>query len=106
MMKKADPNRVFAENQTGPAATVQLEALDDLQKSLFKLSLPVEEYYSDSHPLIDEDAYRVQQRIRFVTGVIFDLQGKQDQVFHNEYDDKGAFLCSRTEHADGTIIDG
>ena len=55
---------------------------------------------------IDDDAYRVQQQIRFMTGVIFDLKGKQDQKFHNEYDEKGALLHSRTAHADGTIIDG
>ena len=41
-----------------------------------------------------------------MTGVIFDLKGKQDQKFHNEYDEKGALLHSRTVYADGTIIDG
>ncbi|QDT92678.1 hypothetical protein Pan161_43470 [Gimesia algae] len=106
VMKKSDPQKESAEPQSGPAASVQLEAFDISHRSLFKLSLPVDEYYSNSHPLIDEDAYRVQQKIGFVTGVIFDWKGKQDQEFHNEYDEKGALLHSRTVHADGTIIDG
>lgn len=106
MKKKSDPKRESAETMSGPAATVQLEAFDISHKSLCKLSLPVEEYYSDSHPLIDDEAYRLQQQIRFITGVIFDLKGKQDQEFQIEYDDKGAFLRSHTIHGDGTIIDG
>lgn len=105
-MKKSDPQKESAEPQSGPAASVLLEAFDISHRSLFTLSLPVEDYYSDSRPLFDEDAFRLQQKICFVTGVIFDLKGKQDQEFQNEYDDKGALLHSHTIHADGTIIDG
>ena len=105
-MKKSDLQKESTEPQSGPAASVLLEAFDISHRSLFKLSLSVDEYYSNSHPFIDDDAYRVQQQIRFMTGVIFDLKGKQDQKFHNEYDEKGALLHSHTAHADGTIIDG
>ena len=88
-----------------PAGTVLLEAFDVSHNTVLKASIPVDEYYGGSHPVIDENDFRREQGIRFVHGRIFDYDGKLDQEFRNEYDTEGVYVRSRIVHADGTIIE-
>ena len=94
-------------NSTGknPIGTVRLRAFDKSHKEVSKLKLPIDDYYDNSHPLIDDDEYRRKRAIRFVHGQIFDHEGKFDQEFKNEYDSNGVYVRSKIIHADGTVIE-
>ena len=89
----------------GSIGTVLLEAFDISHNMVLEVSMPVDGYYDDSHPLIDENDFRREQGIRFVHGRIFDYAGKIDQEFRNEYDTDGVYVRSRIVHADGTVIE-
>ena len=86
-------------------ATVILEALNSSKEKLFEISIPVDEYYSDSHPLIDDPQYRKQKSIRHLHGRVYNYESKLDQEFKNDYDSEGNYLHGIIMHADGTIIE-
>ena len=92
-------------NSTGPLDKVLLIAFDLSRNIVLETSLHVDDYYSNSHSVIDDNDFRRKQGIRFIHGYIYDYNGKLDQEFNNEYDVEGIYLHSRIVHADGTIIE-
>lgn len=88
---------------TNPVDVVLLEALSEGREKVLEFTIPVEDYYNDSHPLIDEDAYRNELSIRFVNGRIYNHEGQIDQEFKNEYDSQGIYIRSKIVFADGSI---
>ena len=84
---------------------VFLVACDANDKIVRKETLRYDEYYGESHAMIDDDRYRLQYGICCVTGRIYDLDGQLDQEFVNHYGDKGEYVRSRIVHRDGTVIE-
>ncbi|MBS0264816.1 MAG: hypothetical protein JSS02_22970 [Planctomycetes bacterium] len=74
-------------------------------KVVERKSIAYERYYEGSSPLIDDDRYRKNLKIRLVTGEIYDSSGKLQQHFLNFYDRKGAYVFGRAVHADGQMIE-
>ena len=70
-----------------------------------KVELPIDEFYDELHPLIDEQEFRFKQGIRMLTGEIYDLDGTLSQSFENFYDDQGRFVSGRSVHEDGTVTE-
>ena len=96
---------MVGENHENPLGAVLLDAFDGSRKTIFELVLSVDDYYDESHPVIDDDSYRSERGIRFVHGRIYDYDGKLDQEFNNEYGSDGAYIRSRIVHGDGRIIE-
>ena len=96
---------MVSENVDNPSGVVLLNAFDGSRKIIFELELSVDDYYDESHPLIDDNAYRGERGIRYVHGRIYDYDGKLDQEFNNEYGLDGVYIRSRIVHGDGTIIE-
>lgn len=64
------------------------------------------DYYEKLHPILDDDGtFRVQRSIRRVEGQIYSYEGKLDQRFSIEYDERGKHVRSRTVFADGTVTE-
>ena len=91
--------------ETGPVGTVELEAFDETNHLVLQTSLSVDEYYDGSHPLIDDGEFRAKRGIRHLRGRVFDLDGKLDQEFTNEYGPDGEYLRSSAVFADGTVTE-
>ncbi|WP_299469356.1 hypothetical protein [uncultured Gimesia sp.] len=91
--------------EPSPVATVLLVAFGASQNKILDISLPVDDYYCDSHPIIDDNEFRKKMGIRYIEGQIFDYEGNLDQKFKNEYDSEGAYKHSKIVHSDGTIIE-
>ncbi len=45
-------------NNENPLGTVLLDAFDASREKIFELVLCVDDYYDESHPVIDDDGYR------------------------------------------------
>jgi len=56
--------------------------------------LSVHDYYDGSHPMIDDEEYRKANSIKYIIGLIYDLDGRLDQKFKNQYDRNGELLSS------------
>ena len=82
---------------------VQVQALSMAGEVVVDVSIPVDVYYAESHPLIDDDSYRKARGIRKIIGTVFNYDGELDQRFENEYEPDGAYRRSRTTHSDGTV---
>lgn len=82
-----------------------LSAFNTRRELVLEESLAIDDYYENSHSMIDDNDFRKQYNIRFVRGCIYDYDGNLDQEFDNEYDDGGTYIRSRIVHADGTVID-
>lgn len=82
---------------------VLITAIDGAGKQLMEMTIPVDQYYDESHPIIDDDGYRRDRDIRLVLGKIYGPDGTLDQTFTNEYGANGQYLRGRNEFADGTI---
>lgn len=68
-------------------------------------TLPFEDYYGESHALIDDSDYRRGNGIRRVVGKIYNLEGQLDQEFENAYGESGEYIRGRAVHRNGTIIE-
>lgn len=88
-----------------PVAMVIISAVDESRKQVLELSIPVDDYYGESHPVIDDDVFRSDRAIRYVRGLIFDYDGNLDQEFNNEYGLDGSYIRSKVVHADGTVVE-
>ena len=93
------------ENNQSLLGKVLLSGFDVSRNNVFDLVVSIDDYYGESHPVIDDERYRSERNIRSVHGRIFDYDGKLDQEFSNEYSSDGVYVRSRVVHADGTIIE-
>ena len=85
--------------------TVLLEGIDQGGNTMFEATIPVAEYYSNSHPIIDDSEFRSRYGMQVIRGRICDYDGNLDQEFHNEYGGDGAYIRSQIVQSDGTIIE-
>ena len=92
-------------SEAGPKGIVILTGLDIDKRPVVERQISVVDYYESLHPILDEDyGFRTKHGIRYVKGKIYDYEGKLDQEFINDYDDKGVYISSRIVFADGTIV--
>ena len=95
----------MASQPTDLRGLVSLVGYDSSGRVVFDEWLSYENYYGESHPVIDDASYRVKLGIRRVYGKVFDLDGIIDQNFENTYSADGEYLRGRAEHSYGTIIE-
>jgi len=82
-----------------------IQGFDESGKPVDTIEIPLDEYYDESHDLIDSKASRESKRIRRVMGSLFDSRGIEVQKFENLYDSSGEITSSQAVHEDGTVED-
>jgi len=88
-----------------PKSVVLLTAFNEEGEIVLEQKLKYFDYYEELHPIIDDDGFRFERKIRFIEGKIYDLDRKLCQEFRTEYDENGKYVRMRAVHADGTIIE-
>jgi hypothetical protein len=89
-----------------PRSTVILVACDQDGAIVERVTLSFDDYYGESHPIIDSVAYRAERGIRQIQGEVFGAKGNLMQSFDNQYAADGKLVGSRSVHEDGTVIEG
>jgi hypothetical protein len=67
--------------------------------------LILDDYYDESHPLIDKNAYRKKLGVRKIRGILYGEDGRAIQDFENIYSENGDYLHGKTAHEDGTVTE-
>ncbi|QDT39397.1 hypothetical protein [Stratiformator vulcanicus] len=76
-----------------PRGEVILRGLNPEGGLVVEVRLDVFKYYEELHELLDDGIeYRSSRNITFVTGEIYDYEGKKDQEFTNFYGSDGTFI--------------
>jgi len=88
-----------------PRNTVILVAGDRKGATVERVTLSLEDYYEELHPIIDSDAYRAERGVRQIHGEVFGAKGNLTQTFDNRYAADGRFVGGRAVHEDGTVIE-
>ena len=88
--------------ETGNRGVVLLCAYDSSHAMVLEERLTIYDYYDGSPPMIEEDSFRRQYKIRYIRGRIFDYDGNLDQEFNTEYNEDGAYIRGCAKHSDGT----
>jgi hypothetical protein len=69
---------------------------------VFAETLDLSDYWDESHPVIDEDRFRRDRKIRKLVGTLYGSKGQVLQEFENTYRETGALKSSYARHEDGT----
>lgn len=64
--------------------------------------LDLDDYWDQSHPVIDDGKFRKRHKIRKLVGELYGSEGQLLQKFDNTYDETGALQSSHARHEDGT----
>jgi hypothetical protein len=88
-----------------PRSTVILVAVDQGGAMVEPVTLSFDDYYGESHPIIDSQAYRAERGIRQIHGEVFGMKGNLMQSFDNRYAVDGKLVGSRIVQEDGTVIE-
>lgn len=89
-----------------PKGEVILAGSDKDHRTILEERISVTDYYDSLHPILDDDAdFRRKRGIRFVSGTIYNYDGKIDQEFTNFYGEDGAYIRSQIRFADATVLE-
>lgn len=97
-MKKSQP-------KSQPRGKVHLIGYDAGGRILIDEMMSVEDYYGESHSLIDNAEFRSKQGVRHVQGKVYNYDGVLDQAFDVYYNASGAYLKRKVVHSDGTVFE-
>jgi hypothetical protein len=84
---------------------VLLTAFGDMTECIEEARLSIDEYYEESHELIDSSGYRCTKSIRVVKGEIYNDRGRLVQSFESQYNEAGILTRNRTVHEDGSVTE-
>ena len=84
---------------------VVLTAFGDVNERIEEVRLSVDEYYEESHELIDSGVYRRTKNIRIIKGEIYNDRARLVQSFESQYNDAGVMTRNRTVHEDGSVTE-
>jgi hypothetical protein len=83
---------------------VHLMAYAPNGSQVLEVVLTVEDYYQNSHPLLDEVTFRGNHGVVRLCGTIYDAQGIMNEEFEVRYDQRGAYICDAVRFADGRSL--
>ena len=81
-----------------------LKGFDADGHPVFEHIVDLDEYWDESHQVIDDDAFRERAGIRTLKGTLLGNKGQVLQRFENTYDAAGRLVESVARHEDGTVV--
>jgi hypothetical protein len=83
---------------------VHLIAYDQRGKTLLEQDLSLQKYCEESHPVLDDPAYRKAHAIVRLIGIVRKGGGQSTEEFEVQFDSSGACIGEAARLADGTVL--
>jgi hypothetical protein len=83
---------------------VHLVAYQQNGRQVLEQFLDLDDYYEESHPLLDDVEFRMARKIIRIRGKHYDAASVVVEEFELRYNDAGVLIREATRLGDGTVI--